>query len=191
MNDQSVRQQRYMKVLNLILDYKLTSILEFGCGDGKFLSLLKNTEVVRKIAGIDKNEKKIRRLQKKYPDIELYHSSFLEEHETFYHYDGIIGIEIIEHLYSEELETLIKIIFGKYQPKIIIFTTPNIEYNIHYPVLYDGLRHETHVFEFTPEELYAWGNKIISQYHIYTYMADFCDKSHASQIITFIRGETK
>ncbi len=187
MKKKSIREQRFEAVAEILLKYDIKSVLEFGCGDGKFLPYLNNIKKVNRIAVVDKDEKKINKIKKAFTNVNSYCKSFLEYHDEFEGFESIVAIEVIEHLDERELLEFINVVFLKLQPKIIVFTTPNKEYNINYPVLYDGLRHSTHVFEFSPVQLEKWGKEIIGKFKKYEFCVGFCDEGGSSQIIVFNR----
>ena len=187
MNERSVRFQRFKTIISVLANYDINSIIEFGCGNGYFIPMLISQNKYSKIAAIDKNEKKINKLKSKYKDVIFYNGSFLKENNEFRQYDCIIGIEIIEHLFEDEINVLSKIIFSKIKPKVIIFTTPNIEYNINLPILHGGFRNIDHKFEFNPKELNQYGKSICLKYQSYKYYTGFCDRLGATQIIVFER----
>ena len=189
MEKKPIWKQRQDKILNLIHYYNVKSIIEFGCGDGKFISSLYSKNIIDKFAAIDKNMHKIDKLKNRFPCIDFYAASFLEYNEKFSYYDCIIAIEVIEHLTDMELCILTDIIFGRLKTRIVIFTTPNIEYNINYPILYNGFRNSTHIFEFSPEQLEKFGDSVIIKYNDYKFKTDFCDIDHSSQIILFERSK--
>ena len=75
-------------------------------------------------------------------------------------------MEVIEHLDTNRLTAFEKVVFGNAQPKTVIITTPNVEYN----VLFEGLpagkfRHSDHRFEWTREEFQTWGNRVATTYN--------------------------
>lgn len=187
--NKTVRIQRFEKVLDIISNYNIRSIIEFGCGDGKFIPYIKSIHNLMRIAVIDKDKNKIHKIKKANEDIECYCTSFLEYSKDFNGFDCIVAIEVIEHLSSDEIQSFIEIVFGKLKPQLVILTTPNIEYNVNYPVLYNGLRHNTHLFEFSPFELSNWGNKIVTLFNEYDFYTDFCDINKSSQIIVFTRSK--
>lgn len=182
-----IRIQRLEKVCDILLNFKIKSVCELGCGDGKLIPYLKLLNNINTITVIDKNPSKINRIQKMHPDVMSRCASFLEDNGSLYNYDCILAIEVIEHLNQNELDKLVEIVFKNSQPRLIIFTTPNIEYNINYPILYNGYRHKTHLFEFTPLELKQWGDKITTVYKDYSFYNEFCDTNNSSQIIVFYR----
>lgn len=55
--------------------------------------------------------------------------------------------------------------FGDAAPRVVVVTTPNIEYNRHYEGLTDGsFRHADHRFEWTRAEFAAWVDRVAEQY---------------------------
>ncbi|CDN15070.1 HEN1 C-terminal domain; double-stranded RNA 3'-methylase [Richelia intracellularis] len=68
-------------------------------------------------------------------------------------YDAATVIEVIEHLELPRLSVFARVLFEFTQPKTIIVTTPNIEYNVKFTNLSPGkLRHQDHRFEWTRNE---------------------------------------
>lgn len=187
--NKTIRVQRFEKVIDIISNYNIKSIIEFGCGDGKFIPYIKSIHNLIRIAVIDKDKNKIHKIKNTNDDIECYCNSFLEFNKDLNGFDCILAIEVIEHLSNDEIQVFIEIVFGKLKPKLVILTTPNIEYNINYPILFNGLRHNTHLFEFSPSELNDWGKKIVDLFEDYAFYTDFCDINKSSQIIVFTRSE--
>jgi 2-polyprenyl-3-methyl-5-hydroxy-6-metoxy-1,4-benzoquinol methylase len=76
-------------------------------------------------------------------------------------YQAIICTEVIEHVYSDVLDQFLDLTLGVYHPEILIVTTPNAEYNVHFPDLKYGtkessFRHYDHKFEWTRKEFESW-----------------------------------
>lgn len=70
-------------------------------------------------------------------------------------------LEVIEHIDPEDLELVSKTIFGLYQPKTVILSTPNAEFNVNFPNLKYGteqsiFRHWDHRFEWTRAQFNEW-----------------------------------
>lgn len=183
----SIRIQRFEKVMEILSNHDIRSMLEVGCGDGKFIPYTNRLSTINRIAVVDVNEKKINRIRRCFPDVESYCASFFENTYEFEGFECIVAIEVIEHFTYEEMIKFVDKIFSKIKPKLAVFTTPNIEYNSNFQDLYNGLRHKTHVFEFSPVQLFEFGKSVISKYNFYDYYTDFCDESGSSQLIVFIR----
>lgn len=59
------------------------------------------------------------------------------------------------------LDKFFDVVLGTYKPKIVIVTTPNVEFNVYFPQLKYGtpeatLRIEDHRFEWTRKEFQEW-----------------------------------
>lgn len=80
--------------------------------------------------------------------------------------DCITMIEVIEHMPIAEHQQCLKTIFGYYQPKYVIITTPNREFNhFIFPNEYHTrYRHYDHKFEWTRLEFYEWCMDICERY---------------------------
>jgi hypothetical protein len=70
-------------------------------------------------------------------------------------------MEVIEHLDPERLPALERAVFGFAAPGSVVVTTPNAEYNAHFPTLAPGeMRHADHRFEWTRAEFRAWAQRV-------------------------------
>lgn len=80
-------------------------------------------------------------------------------------------IEVIEHLYLNDLENLVRHIFGYIYPRVVIVTTPNADFNVLFPSMTHGqFRHADHKFEFTRHEFSKWAYRVA---HTYGYRVEF------------------
>jgi 3' terminal RNA ribose 2'-O-methyltransferase Hen1 len=80
-------------------------------------------------------------------------------------YDAATVIEVIEHLDLNRLAALERVLFGFACPRLVIITTPNVEYNVNFPALPHGkLRHRDHRFEWTRAEFESWGRRVGDRY---------------------------
>ncbi len=61
----------------------------------------------------------------------------------------------IEHLDPDVLEKVPQSVFGVLQPRTVIITTPNADYNVLFPG-FTGFRHYDHRFEWTRKQFRAW-----------------------------------
>lgn len=62
----------------------------------------------------------------------------------------------IEHLYSDVLTAVPFTIFAFIKPKLAVFTTPNVEFNILFPNFTTQFRHDDHKFEWTRKQFRRW-----------------------------------
>ena len=76
-------------------------------------------------------------------------------------YDAAAMVEVIEHLDENRLPALERVVFEFAQPKTIILTTPNREYNIMFENMKtDSMRHTDHRFEWTRQEFESWAKGV-------------------------------
>lgn len=47
-------------------------------------------------------------------------------------------------------------VFGFIKPKVAIFTTPNVEFNVLFPNFYTQFRHDDHKFEWNRKQFEEW-----------------------------------
>ncbi|MCG2968860.1 hypothetical protein KZ292_26830, partial [Escherichia coli] len=69
--------------------------------------------------------------------------------------DVIILCEVIEHINEERLPGIMNTIFTFSQPKSLIVTTPNQEYNAVYQ-MNETMRNADHRFEWNRREFASW-----------------------------------
>ena len=70
-------------------------------------------------------------------------------------------IEVVEHLHAPDLNNLVEHVFGHMQPRVVLVTTPNADFNVLFPAMASGqFRHADHKFEFTRAEFQSWSHRI-------------------------------
>ena len=84
----------------IIESLDVNSVLDVGCGEGRFLGLL-DKEVSRKV-GVDLSAKAIGFAKAFHPDIEFFSKDSSEIEEKF---DVVTTIEVLEHIPDEEVST--------------------------------------------------------------------------------------
>jgi spore coat polysaccharide biosynthesis protein SpsF (cytidylyltransferase family) len=57
-----------------------------------------------------------------------------------------------------------RVVFGYANPKTVVLSTPNQEYNVVYEKLTEGFRHDDHRFEWTRQEFFDWCQHICKQF---------------------------
>ena len=171
---ESLNTMRWNTVLKSLADYDVKSLLDLGCNNGKFLEKVRDKLDINKLAGTDISFKVIsvanRKANKKdMSKIDFFHSSILYKDNRFKGYDAVTVIEVMEHIDKSKLYLFEKILFGYINPRIIILTTPNKDYNENYKNLDSkGLRHFDHRFEFTKEEFKNWKGLMCFHYHYFS-----------------------
>ena len=179
--------QRYQKAFDILTqNYNyITKIADFGCAEGKFVRRLKKLVNVEEIALIDSDDFTLdlclyeaRPLnydflfgRSKELKLNVFKGSVSQRDSCLKGFDAITCLELIEHLSADVLSELPQNIFGFIKPKVVIITTPNIEYNVLFPELEKSkkLRHWDHKFEWTRSQFNTWCHSIISSYPEYTF----------------------
>ncbi|OQV15939.1 putative Small RNA 2'-O-methyltransferase [Hypsibius exemplaris] len=179
--------QRYCAVERLIeacaTSTELTSLMDLGCAELKFLVRAKNGKQFERIVGVDCDEFLVgshcRRLlphvfemvnKRERPlKMEVFAGDATQPDKRLLNIDVVTAIELIEHMNVETHVALAETVFGVVQPKLAVFTTPNVEYNPLFPGgSVEVRRHWDHRFEWTRAEFQTWTHAVVEKYPAYT-----------------------
>ncbi len=171
----SLNEQRHGAVLAALTASGAKSVLDLGCGEGKFLRQLLDQRQFERIVGMDVSvqtlQRAVRRLgydrlppmQKE--RIELIHGSLMYRDRRLAGFDAAAVVEVIEHLDPPRLSAFERVLFEFARPKTVVITTPNSEYNTMWESLPAGnFRHPDHRFEWSRQEFQDWAKRIADQY---------------------------
>ena len=96
--------------------------------------------------------------------IELFQGALTYQDQRLNGFDAAVIVEVIEHLDENRLQSFERVVFGCAQPKTVILTTPNAEYNVLYDTMESGtMRHSDHRFEWSRKEFEAWANAVAAK----------------------------
>ena len=113
------RQKPYVKYFK-----NCKNVLDIGCGRGEFLELLKGKKI--RGTGIDVDDSMIAECRRKKLDVykvDLF--DYLLKSKIGYH-DGIIALQVVEHLNSQRVQNFVKLCFDKVKKNgYVIFETVN------------------------------------------------------------------
>lgn len=176
-----LNDQRMEVVFRFLKDSGVQSVLDFGCGEGQLLQKLLGCSQFQRLLGVEVSYRELQRARRRLRFEEL--PSFQQERLQFLQgslvywdprlegYEAVTLTEVIEHLDPFRLETVTQILLGKLAPPLLVFTTPNREYNVKFPTLQGNtLRHPDHRFEWTRHEFQEWSK---TQAQHYGYTVDF------------------
>ena len=171
----SLNQQRLELVAQTLTEHQVKRVIDLGCGEGKLLKYLLKNKSIAKITGVDVSYRALEIAKKRLhledlpfhqkDRIELIQGSLIYRDKRFNGYDAATLIEVIEHLDLNRLAALERVVFELAHPRLVIVTTPNIEYNALFKSLPNNkLRHRDHRFEWTRQEFQAWANDVASKF---------------------------
>ena len=172
----SLNQQRLELVVETLEKHQVKRVIDLGCGEGKLLKYLLKNKSIEQITGVDVSYRTLEIAKKRLKldelpfhqkdKIQLIQGSLIYRDKRFNGYDGATLIEVIEHLDRDRLSALERVVFEFAKPKLIIVTTPNIEYNVRFESLTPGkLRHKDHRFEWTRKEFQDWANMVANKFN--------------------------
>ena len=147
------------------------SVADLGCGEGKLLRLLLKEKQFERILGMDVSFSSLQRAKenlhfdrmapKQLERISLIQGSLNYRDARIAGFDAVALVEVIEHLDSDRLGAMTRVVFEFAKPKLVVLTTPNVEYNVKYETLSAGVfRHSDHRFEWTRGEFLEWATGV-------------------------------
>ncbi|XP_026823009.1 small RNA 2'-O-methyltransferase isoform X1 [Rhopalosiphum maidis] len=184
--------QRYMAIQEIIehpiWKGSIKKVVDFGCSEIGLFKCIKPIPGLNNIMlvdvdfeTLDLNQSKvlptnydhISMHERKEPLIvDIYNGSIADQDDRMLGVDAVICIELIEHLYLDVLDALPYTVFEFIKPKLAIFTTPNVEFNILFPNFTTQFRHDDHKFEWTRKQFKEWAKKITALYPEYAVQFD-------------------
>ncbi len=195
-----LHDQRLEAVAAALKQHGGQRVLDLGCGEGQLLRLLRAERQWTEILGMDVSPAALsvaeRRLHlDREPDARLrvIQGSLLYRDDRLVGFDAAALVEVIEHIEPGRLEFLMRAVFGHARPRRAVVTTPNADYNSHWPNLPAGkMRHRDHRFEWTRAEFAFWAETISAQFGYGAVLSGIGepdgDKGHPSQMAVFDRG---
>jgi 3' terminal RNA ribose 2'-O-methyltransferase Hen1 len=147
------------------------SIADLGCGEGRLVRLLLRESWVDRVVGVDVSwralEAAARRLKlaemapRQRARVELFQGALTYRDRRLAGFDGACAVEVVEHLDPPRLAAFERVVFVHAQPRTVVVTTPNVEYNVRFANLPEGsLRHRDHRFEWTRAEFETWARGV-------------------------------
>lgn len=160
-------EQRIGAILSTLRAAGAKTVIDLGCGEGKLLRALLEDRSFERILGMDVSWRTLEIATKRLhidqlppaqkSRIELMHGSLMYKDKRLSGFDAATVVEVIEHLDAPRLAAFERVLFEEAQPKTVLITTPNSEYNPLFPDLPSGrFRHKDHRFEWTRSEFQRW-----------------------------------
>jgi 3' terminal RNA ribose 2'-O-methyltransferase Hen1 len=171
----SLNDQRHGTVLAALRASGAKRVLDLGCAEGKLIRELLKEKQFEEIVGLDvsirsleiaKRRLRLERLPAAQAErVKLMHGSLMYRDKRLEGYDAASVVEVVEHLDPPRLSAFERMLFEFAQPRIVVLTTPNREYNVKWETLPAGkLRHTDHRFEWTRQEFQHWANAVAERF---------------------------
>lgn len=171
----SLNQQRLNAVDAALKENGARRVIDLGCGQGTLLRMLLKDSFFEQITGVDVSYRALKIAQERLDRLhlpsnqsnrlQLIQGALTYQDKRFTGYDAATVIEVIEHLDLPRLAAFERVLFEFAQPKTVVMTTPNIEYNVKFENLPAGkLRHKDHRFEWTRQEFQTWANSVAQRF---------------------------
>ncbi|MFI0350426.1 3' terminal RNA ribose 2'-O-methyltransferase Hen1 [Actinomadura sp. 9N407] len=183
-------ERRIQAVLETLYAEGAGRVIDLGCGTGKLVARLKQDNRFTKITGVDVSYRAVQIAHRRglpddhgagqhgagqhgagqhgpdqVPRVEILQSALTYTDERFRGYDAAVLMEVIEHVDAPRLGAVERVVFGDARPRVVLVTTPNVEYNVRYEGLAPGaMRHPDHRFEWTRAEFAAWAERVAAAY---------------------------
>lgn len=193
---------RYQSIIQAIEALpKRETIVDLGAGEGKLSVQLGFVEGIQAILSVEpSNKARLRAIerfeqakgQRDFIEPKSLAGSLFYYDERLVHKDVMILAEVIEHIDEYRLSGIFEMIFKQYQPKVLIVTTPNQEYNVVYDMS-EEMRHGDHRFEWSREEFrrrcIEWSKPFPYQTSYSGIGEEHSVHGHPTQMVIFTRRE--
>jgi 3' terminal RNA ribose 2'-O-methyltransferase Hen1 len=171
----SLQEQRMGVVMAVLKGADIRRVIDLGCGEGSLLQLLLADRTFTEIVGMDVSHRalevasdrlhldRLPPLQKE--RIRLIHGALTYRDQRLEGFDAATVVEVIEHLDLARLASFERVLFECAHPRLVVLTTPNVEYNVNFTSLPSGrLRHKDHRFEWTRVEFQDWAKRVAERF---------------------------
>ncbi len=200
----TLHEQRLQVVSQKLKELGVENILDLGCGEGKLIRLLLRDKQFKKIVGMDISHQSLKKAKERlhYNDmapkqkerLDFFQGALTYKDSRLEGYDAAALVEVIEHLDLDRLSALERVVFEFAQPKNIIITTPNKEYNVLFETMETHqMRHDDHRFEWTRQEFQNWANTVAKKHEYSVKFEPIGEEEKEvgapSQMAVFSRGD--
>ncbi|NJM72405.1 MAG: 3' terminal RNA ribose 2'-O-methyltransferase Hen1 [Scytonema sp. RU_4_4] len=171
----SLNQQRLNAVVTTLKESGAKRVIDLGCAQGNLLRTLVKDSFFEQVTGVDVSYRSLEVAQERldrlhlprtqWERLQVFQSALTYQDKRFTGYDAATVIEVIEHLDLPRFAAFERVLFEFAQPKTVVVTTPNIEYNVRFEKLPAGkLRHRDHRFEWTRQEFQTWAKQVAERF---------------------------
>ncbi|MGO4529543.1 methyltransferase domain-containing protein [Paenibacillus sp. 2TAF8] len=195
---------RYRAITDIVASLpEKRRIVDMGAGEGKLSAHLAYIPGVESILAVEPSGQSRLRAMERFAKMqdragvqampEPMLGSLFYFDEQLQHQDVMILCEVVEHIEEYRLDGIMDTILKEYQPKVLLVTTPNKEYNEVYAMEQEQFRHHDHRFEWTRQEFNVrcagWAEKGNYAYEIRGIGEDKEGYGQPTQLVVFTQGK--
>jgi 3' terminal RNA ribose 2'-O-methyltransferase Hen1 len=169
--DKPLAVQRREAILAVLRERQARRVGDLGCGAGALTRDLLSDPHIEHVTAVDVSARALQlaarnlRLDqmpdKRREKLTIFQTSLTYRDERLAGLDAAVLMEVVEHVDPDRLPALERVVFREAAPGTVVVTTPNAEYNVHFPTLEPGVpRHRDHRFEWTRAEFRAWAGRV-------------------------------
>jgi 3' terminal RNA ribose 2'-O-methyltransferase Hen1 len=151
------------------------TVADLGCGAGVLTKDLLDSKGIELVIATDVSARALqlaaRRLrleqmpQRRRARLRIFQSSLTYRDDRLAGLDAAVLMEVIEHVDQDRLPAAERAVFGFAAPGMVLVTTPNAEYNVHFSGMPAGaMRHKDHRFEWTRAQFRDWAGRVAGEY---------------------------
>jgi len=160
-----LHEQRIEAVLAALRSSGAKSVLDLGCGPGPLFERLVGDPAFDRVVGVDISISALAELKQRLPPEAtarglLLHASFTDRDPRLTGFDAAVMLETIEHIEPDQLSKVERAVFAYSRPRVVVITTPNVEYNVLYGMAPGRKRRSDHCFEWPRSKFAGWANGV-------------------------------
>lgn len=168
----SLHEHRLDTVCQMLKASRARSVLDLGCGSGSLLYRLLREPQFERITGLEQSGQSLMQARDMLVErhggqadnrLTLIRGSYLDVEARLQGYDAAAMVETIEHVPPQQLSEVERAVFGAYQPRMLVLTTPNREYNPLFDLAPGELREPDHKFEWPRNRFRQWVQGVASR----------------------------
>lgn len=160
----SLHEARLDQVCTQLCETGMSTVVDLGCGSGGLLHRLAQQKQFQRIVGLEASGLTAHQAKLNLADhadrISIKVGSYIESQPELSGFDAAALIETIEHIKPEQLGQAERSVFAVMQPKHILITTPNVEYNPLYGLAPGEYREADHKFEWSRAKFRQWSTGV-------------------------------
>ena len=167
-HESSLHDERLDTVVQHLLESNASQVLDLGCGGGELLQRLVKQGQFERIIVIDIDEVSLGQARRalgldlldESSRIQVRYGSFEEADAQLHGFDAATLVETIEHIDPGRLSRVEIAVFGGMRPRVVLVTTPNVEYNVLHGMPPGEKRHPDHRFEWSRARFRQWARGV-------------------------------